>query len=58
MLDLRKQEREFNKIYQLVSNSGCTAAELIFQKLDMSYEDLIYELYDRILEKREVFETK
>jgi hypothetical protein len=58
MNDLNKQEREFHKLYHLVSTSGCTVSELIFGKLDMSYQDLIYELYDRIKEKREVFEKE
>ena len=30
--------------------------ELVFERLDMSYEDLLYELHPRILERLEYFE--
>jgi len=46
------------QVKQYIKDSDMSLDELVFDTLDMSYDDLLYELHYRILEKVDAFDVE
>ena len=46
------------QVKQYIKDSDMSLDELVFDTLDMSYDDLLYELRYRILEKVDAFDVE